>query len=88
MKKTILLILLMKGGQLIAGPTVYFANGNIINFGDPEAPRNNYSGVITVVHDSRAEEPRYRAMLDDKDMKALIYINAVSESRVIRIEGR
>lgn len=68
----ILLLFAFFTAPLFAGGTYDCINskGDYVNYGPPVAPRNEY---IVVATDSARYEPRWQAMLDDRDLRALIF---------------
>ncbi len=50
-------------------------SGDIINYG-PAAHPDYFVPPIQIAYHSASHEPRWQAMLDEKDMKALIFIEA------------
>ena len=64
-----------------------FAGDPYLQKGDYYQPRPIHNDHIVVAVDSRQHEPRWQPMLDDNDLKRLIYIQALRRETVLLYNG-
>ena len=97
MKKLIVFVLvylayILFGATLFAGDTYACINskGDYINYGPPVPPEDHSAVIagIVIAYDSARYEPRWSPMLDDRDLRRLIFLDHTNETPSLIIHNR